>query len=106
MPYEMFLTTQWVHLNCRKYRVQLPTRQEGWDLFQRKSDDSLEEKPEDSIEKEKASEEYKWRIVGWYFKRIQTHSSYVILMSDIIDAKPSRYEEVDKNKGKETLIKE
>ena len=27
-------------------------------------------------------------------------------MSDIIDAEPSRYEEVDKNKGKETMIKE
>ena len=34
-------------------------------------------------------------------KRPQTHSSYVILMSDIIDAKPSSYKEVAKKKGKE-----
>ena len=28
------------------------------------------------------------------------------LLSDIIDAKPSSYQEVDKKKGKETMIKE
>ena len=28
------------------------------------------------------------------------------LLSDIIDAEPSSYEEVDKKKGKETMIKE
>ena len=40
MPYEIFLTIQLMHLTCRKYRVQSPTRKEGWDLFQRTSDDS------------------------------------------------------------------
>ena len=38
-------------------------------------------------------------------KRPQKHSSYVTLLSDIIDAEPSIYEEVAKNKGKETMIK-
>ena len=38
--------------------------------------------------------------------RPQTHSSYVTLLSDIIDAEPSSYEEVAKKKGKETMIKE
>ena len=32
----------------------------------------------------------------------QTLSSYVTMLSDIIDAKPSIYEEVAKNKGKES----
>ena len=40
MPYEMFLTIQLMHLTCRKYRIQLPTRKEGRDLFQRTSDNS------------------------------------------------------------------
>ena len=31
--------------------------------------------------------------------------SYVTLLSDIIDADPSSYEEVAKKKGKETMIK-
>ena len=31
--------------------------------------------------------------------------SYVTLLSDIIDEEPSIYEEVAKNKGKETMIK-
>ena len=39
MPYEMFLTIQ-MHLTCRKDCVKSPTRKEGWDLFQRTSDDS------------------------------------------------------------------
>ena len=30
----------------------------------------------------------------------------MILIGDIIDAEPSSYEEVDKKKGKETMIKE
>ena len=34
------------------------------------------------------------------------HTTYVTLLSDIIDAEPSSYEEVDKKKGKETMIKE
>ena len=34
-------------------------------------------------------------------KRPQRHSNYVTLFSDIIDAKPSSYEEVVKKKGKE-----
>ena len=40
MSYEMFLTIQLMHLTCRKDRIQSPTRKEGWDLFQRTSDDS------------------------------------------------------------------
>ena len=40
IPYEMFLTIQLMHLTCRKGHVQLPTRKEGRDLFQRTSDDS------------------------------------------------------------------
>ena len=40
------------------------------------------------------------------FKRPQTQCSYVTLLSDIIDAEPSSYEEVAKNKGKESMIKE
>ena len=39
-------------------------------------------------------------------KRPQKHSSYVTLLSDIIDAEYSSYEEVAKKKGKETMIKE
>ena len=34
-------------------------------------------------------------------KRSQTQCSYVTLLSDIIDAEPSIYEEVAKKKGKE-----
>ena len=45
MPYEMFLTIQLMHLTCRKYRVQSPTRKEGQDLFQRTSDDSSRNNP-------------------------------------------------------------
>ena len=40
IPYEMFLTIQLMHFTCRKYRVQSPTRKQGWDLFQRTSDDN------------------------------------------------------------------
>ena len=39
-------------------------------------------------------------------KRSQTQYSYVTLLSDIIDAEPSSYEELDKKKGKETMIEE
>ena len=35
-------------------------------------------------------------------KRSQTQCNYVTLLSDIINAKPSSYEEVAKNKGKES----
>ena len=35
-------------------------------------------------------------------KRPQTRSSYVTVLSDIIDAEPSNYEEVTKKKGKES----
>ena len=74
MPYEMFLTMQLVHLTCKKDRVQSPTRKEGWDLFQRTSDDSSvrrfipinihEYEPEapkvrNTMANERASEEYK-----------------------------------------------
>ena len=37
--YEIFLTMQ-LYFTCMKYREQSPTRKEGWDLFQRTSDDS------------------------------------------------------------------
>ena len=67
LHYEMFLIIQLVHLTCRKYRVQSPTRKEGRYLFQRTSDNSSrftpisihEDELEASIEKEKTSEEYK-----------------------------------------------
>ena len=45
-----------MHLNCRKDRIQSPTRKEGWDLFERTSDDSSRNNP-------------KWRIIWWEFKR-------------------------------------
>ena len=38
--------------------------------------------------------------------RTHIHSSYVALLSDIIDANPSSYEEVAKEKYKKTIIKE
>ena len=60
-----------VHLNCRKGPVQPPTRKQGWDLFQRKSDDNSrftpinihEDEPEaprvrDTVTEEIALEEY------------------------------------------------
>ena len=34
-------TIQLMHLTCRKYLIQSPTRKKGWDLFQRTSDDNL-----------------------------------------------------------------
>ena len=42
MFYEIVLTMQLVHLNCRKGPVQTPTRKEkkGRDLFRRTSDDN------------------------------------------------------------------
>ena len=40
-------------------------------------------------------------------ERILRHTLiYVTLLSDVIDGEPSIYEEVAKNKGKETMIKE
>ena len=45
MPYEMFLTIQLMHLTCGKDRVQFPTRKEGWDLFQRTSEDNSRNNP-------------------------------------------------------------
>ena len=88
MPYEMFLTIQLMHLTCRKYCVPFPTK-EGWDLFQRTSDNSSRNNP-------------KWRIIWQEFRRTQEHSSYVTLLSDIIDAESLKYEEVAKKKGKES----
>ena len=40
IPYEMFLIIQLIHLTCRKDHIQSTTRKEGWDLFQRISDDN------------------------------------------------------------------
>ena len=85
----MFLTIQLVHLTCRKDNVQSPTRKEGWDLFQRTSDNSSNTR---------------WRRIWRYFqkkKRPQTQCNYVTLLSDIIDVEPSSYEEATKKKGKE-----
>ena len=64
-------------------------------MFKRTSDDSSrfsliiqdEEKYDDTFKE---------------IKRPQTHSSYVTLLGDIIDAEPSIYEEVAKKKGKES----
>ena len=89
MPYEMFLTIKLVHLTYRKYHVQLPKRKEGWHLFQRTSDENSRNNP-------------KWIIIWRVFKRPQTHSSYVKMLTNIIDAEPSSYEEVAKKKGKES----
>ena len=68
MSYEMM---QLVHLTCREDRVQSPTRKEGWDLFQRTSEDNSRFTPinihkdepkalrvRDTVT-ERASEEYK-----------------------------------------------
>ena len=41
MFYEIVLTMQLVHLNCRKGPIQPPTIKEGRDLFRRTSDDNL-----------------------------------------------------------------
>ena len=43
--YEMFLTIQLMHFTYRKGCVQSPTIKEGWDLFQRTSDDSSKKNP-------------------------------------------------------------
>ena len=39
-------------------------------------------------------------------KRPWTHSSYVVLFTEMIDTDPSSYEEVAKKKWKKTIIKE
>ena len=72
MSYEIM---QLVHLTCRKDRIQSPTRKEGRDLFQRKSDvssrftpinihkDELEApRVRDSVTEERASKEYKREV--------------------------------------------
>ena len=111
MPYETFLTIKLVHLTCSKDRVQSPIRKEGWDLFRRTSDNSSRFTPISFRMVDRSREikttlgtrnNIKWRIVWRDFKRPHTHSSYVTLLSDIIDAEPSSYEEVAKKKGKES----
>ena len=90
IPYEIFLTIQLMHLTCRKDRIQSPTIKEGQDLFLRTSDNSSNTR---------------WRIIWRYFqikKRSHTQCNYVTLLSDIINAEPSIYEEVTKKKGKES----
>ena len=72
ISYEMM---QLVHLTCSKYLVQSSTRKEGWDLFQRTSDDNSrftpinihEDEPKalrvkDTVTEERALEQYK-RVV-------------------------------------------
>ena len=89
ITYEMFLTIQLMHLIYRKNHVQSPTRKEGWDFFQRTSDDSSRNYP-------------KWRIIWWYFQRKKEDSDIVQLWDIvIINGEPSIYEEVAKKKGKE-----
>ena len=88
IPYEMFLTIQ-MHLTCRKYPVH----------------NNLQEKKDETCSEEQVrtdKEEYDDTIKE--FKRPQTWCSYVTLLSDIIDAEPSSYEEVAKRKGKENTI--
>ena len=74
MPYEMFLTIQ-MHLTCRKDHVH----------------NHLQEKKDETCSEEQVmidKEEYDDTL-----KRPQTQCSYVTLLSDIIDADPSSYEE-------------
>ena len=82
-----------VHLNCRKDHIQPPTRKEGWDLFRRISGNSSRNNPN-------------WRTVWREFNRPQTHSSYVTLLNDIIDAEHSSYEEVSNKKGRRLPVQE
>ena len=96
IPYEMFLTIQLIqlmHLTCRKDCVQSPKRKEGWDLFQRTCEWQFREIIQDE---EKYDDNFKER------KRSHTQCSYVTLLSDIIDAEPSSYEEIAKKKGKKS----
>ena len=86
MPYEMFQTIQ-MHLTCRKDRVQ------------EKKDGTCSKK---QVTRDKEEDDNTFKE----FKRPQTQCNYVTLLSDIIDADPSSYEEVAKKKGKETMIKE
>ena len=62
MHYEMFLTIQLVRLTCRKDRVQLPTRKEGWDLFRRTSNDSSRFTPISIHEEEPKASQVKYTI--------------------------------------------
>ena len=68
--YEMFLTIQLMHLTHRKYRVQSPTRKQGWDLFRRTSDDSSRNNP-------------RWRIIWRYFQRNKEVSDIVQLCDTV-----------------------
>ena len=117
MFYEIVITMQIVHLNCRKGPVKPPTRKEGWDLFQRTSDENSKftlinmnlklprsETPWRKKElqrvvdpprnmktwvREITQDEEKY---GETSKRPQTHSSCVTNLGDIIDANISGYE--------------
>ena len=45
IPYEMFLTIQLIHLNCRKYHIHNRLQaKKNEDLFRRTSDDSFKTK--------------------------------------------------------------
>ena len=63
-------------------------------LPQRKKE--LQKNIKRTVDEEQYDEDSKQR------KRPQAHSSYVTLLSDIIDVEPSSYEEVAKKKGKES----
>ena len=86
MPYEMFLTIQ-MHLTCRKDRLH--------NHLQEKNDETCS-KEQVTTDKEQYDDTFK------KVKRPQTQCSYVTLLSDIIDAEPSSYEEVAKTKGEES----
>ena len=64
-------------------------------FLQEKKDETCSEE-QVTIDKEEYDNTFK------EFKRPQTQCSYVTLLSDIIDAEPSSYEEVAKKKGKES----
>ena len=53
-------------------------------------------------EREIIQDEEQYDETSKEIKRPQKHSSYVTLLSDIINAEPSSYEEVTKKKGKES----
>ena len=89
MPYEMFLTIQ-MHLTCRKYCIQYPTNKD-----ENCSEEQVMTVQEIIQDKKEYDDSFK------EFKRPQTQCSYVTLLSDIIDAEPSSYEEVAKKKWKE-----
>ena len=81
----MNVSNQIMHLTCRKDRVH--------NHLKEKKDETCSEE-QVTIDKEEYDDTFK------EFKRPQTQCTYVTLLSDIIDAEPSIYEEVAKKQGK------